>query len=85
LNYEKPILSKSTFIRGLQCEKSLYLYKHHYNLKDAISPQLQTIFNQGNRLGELTQDLFQGGVDTSPLRHFKMQESVVKTKAFREM
>lgn len=29
-------LSKSTFIRGLQCEKSLYLYKHHYKLKDPI-------------------------------------------------
>ena len=37
---EKAILSKSTFIRGQQCAKSLYLYKHHSNLKDAISPQL---------------------------------------------
>lgn len=27
-------LSKSTFIRGLQCEKSLYFYKHHYKIKD---------------------------------------------------
>ena len=33
-------LSKSTFIRGLQCEKSLYLYKKHYNLKDPTSPVL---------------------------------------------
>jgi hypothetical protein len=82
---KRPILSKSTFIRGLQCEKSLYLYKHHYNLKDAISPQLQAIFNQGNRVGELAQDLFPGGVDASPSHHFKMQESVVKTKAFIEM
>jgi hypothetical protein len=81
---KKPILSKSTFIRGLQCEKSLYLYKHHYNLKDAISPQLQAIFNQGHRIGELAQDLFSGGVDASPPNHFKMQESVVKTKAFIE-
>jgi hypothetical protein len=44
---EKPVLSKSTFIRGLQCEKSLYLYKHNYNLRDGISSQLQAIFNQG--------------------------------------
>ena len=44
----KAILSKSTFIRGQQCAKALYLCKHHYNLKDAISPQLQAIFNQGN-------------------------------------
>ena len=77
-------LSKSTFIRGLQCEKSLYLYKHHYNLKDEISPQLQAIFNQGHRVGELAQDLFSGGVDASPPNHFKMQESVLKTQAFIE-
>ena len=81
---KKHTLSKSTFIRGLQCEKSLYLYKHHYNLKDSISPQLQAIFNQGNRVGELAQELFPGGVDASPSSHFKMQESVVKTKAFIE-
>jgi len=81
---KKAVLSKSTFIRGLQCEKSLYLYKHYYNLKDTISPQLQAIFNQGHRVGELAQDLFPGGVDASPPNHFKMQESVVKTKAFIE-
>ena len=81
---KKHTLSKSTFIRGLQCEKSLYLYKHHYNLKDPISPQLQAIFNQGNRVGELAQELFPGGVDASPSSHFKMHEAVVKTKAFIE-
>ena len=32
----KYILSKSTFLKGLQCEKALYLYKHHYNLKDKL-------------------------------------------------
>ncbi len=81
---KKHTLSKSTFIRGLQCEKSLYLYKHHYNLKDQISPQLQAIFNQGNMVGHLAQELFPGGVDASPSSHFKMQEAVVKTKAFIE-
>ena len=30
-------LSKSTFMRGLQCIKSLYLYKHHYDLQDETS------------------------------------------------
>jgi len=75
-------LSKSTFIRGLQCEKSLYLYKKHYNLKDPISPSLQAVFDQGNEVGNLAQDLFPGGVDSSPSSHFKMMESVIKTKQF---
>ena len=60
-------LSKSTFIRGLQCEKSLYLYKKHYKLKDPISPTLQAVFDQGNQVGLLAHELFSGGVDSSPL------------------
>lgn len=79
---QKPILSKSTFIRGLQCEKSLYFYKHHYNLKDETPPQLQAIFNQGTNVGVLAQELFPNGVDASPPDHFKMQESVFKTENF---
>lgn len=54
---EKPILSKSTYIRGLQCEKSLYLYKHNYNLRDGISTQLQAIFNQGTNVGNTSQNI----------------------------
>ena len=84
IKLEKHILSKSTFIRGLQCEKSLYLYKHNYNLKDAISPQLQAIFNQGNNVGLLAQELFPNGVDTSPSSHFKIQESIFKTQELIE-
>ena len=79
---QKPILSKSTFIRGLQCEKSLYLYKHHYDLKDETPAQLQAIFNQGTNVGILAQELFPNGVDASPPDHFKMQESVFKTNEF---
>jgi hypothetical protein len=79
---KKAILSKSTFIKGLQCEKSLYLYKHNYNLRDGISPQLQSIFNQGTNIGVLAQDLFPNGVDASPSSYFKMQESVFKTLDF---
>ncbi len=75
----KPKLSKSTFIRGLQCEKSLYLYKHHYKLRDPISSSLQTTFDQGTNIGILAQELFPNGVDASPENHFKIVESVGKT------
>jgi len=75
-------LSKSTFIRGTQCEKSLYLYKHHYNLKDPIPTSLQAVFDQGTNIGLLAQSLFPNGVDASPENHFKMVESVGKTRDF---
>jgi hypothetical protein len=78
----KSIISKSTFIRGLQCEKSLYLYKHHYNLKDPTPSSLQAVFDQGTNIGVLAQRLFPDGVDASPENHFKMVESVGKTLDF---
>jgi len=51
------VISKSTFIRGLQCEKSLYLYKYNYGLKDPTPSSLQAVFDQGTNIGVLTQDL----------------------------
>ena len=75
-------LSKSTFIRGLQCEKSLYLYKHHYNLKDPSPTSLQEVFDQGTNIGLLAQQLFPDGLDASPENHLKMVESVEKTLDF---
>ena len=79
---KKSRLSKSTFIRGLQCEKSLYLYKHYYRLKDPTSSSLQAVFDQGTNIGLLAQKLFPNGADASPKNHFKMVESVEKTQMF---
>ncbi|MDA9299311.1 DUF2779 domain-containing protein [Saprospiraceae bacterium] len=79
---KKSRLSKSTFIRGLQCEKSLYLYKHYYRLKDSTPSSLQAVFDQGTNIGLLAQELFPNGADASPENHFKMVESVGKTQKF---
>ena len=54
---KKATLSKSTFLRGLQCHKSLYLYKNFYKLRDEISSSQQAIFNQGTNVGILAQEL----------------------------
>ncbi len=56
-------LSKSTFIKGLQCEKALYLLKFQPQLRDKISAQQQAIFDQGTNVGELAQELFPGGIN----------------------
>lgn len=77
---KKLTLSKSTYIRGLQCEKSLYLYKHFYYLKDEISKSQQAIFDQGNKVGLLAQELFPGGVDASTENHFEYLKSVETTR-----
>lgn len=62
------LLSKSSYIRGIQCEKSLYLYRHHSEWRDKISPEQMAIFSRGNKVGELARSLFPGGVDCTPVR-----------------
>lgn len=57
----QPIISKSSFIRGKQCLKSLYLIKNFPELRDVVSSSQQAIFDRGHSVGELAQDLFPGG------------------------
>ncbi|HNZ63555.1 MAG TPA: DUF2779 domain-containing protein, partial [Bacillota bacterium] len=76
---KKHILSKSTFIRGLQCHKSLYLNRYRPELRNEIDPKLQQAFDRGSELGVYAQKLFPGGTDASPETPFKYQESVRNT------
>jgi len=59
------ILSKSTFIRGLQCHKSLYLNKFRPYLRDKISEEQLAKFARGHAVGKIAQQLFPGGVALS--------------------
>ncbi|MCP4122527.1 MAG: hypothetical protein GY751_12310 [Bacteroidetes bacterium] len=72
-------LSKSTVIRSLQCQKSLYLYKNFYNLRDKISPEQQAVFDRGHRMGAQAQDLFPGGEDMSPAKPWLFKAAVKNT------
>jgi hypothetical protein len=56
-------LSKSTFLRGSQCQKSLYLHWHRPELRDPLSPMQKAIFSLGHEVGKLAQQLFPGGTD----------------------
>ena len=78
---DKLTLSKSTFIRGMQCEKSLYMHKYSKELRDPMPASLEAIFKQGTSVGELAQGLFPGGVDCTPESYYNFQESVERTHA----
>ena len=56
-------LSKSQYIRGLQCHKSLWLYKHKPELRDASDTQKESLFNTGYQVGDLARALFADGVE----------------------
>lgn len=77
---EKHVLSKSTFIKGMQCHKALFLSKHHKELRAEMTDSQEAIFTQGTNVGELARQLFPGGVDCSPETYYDFSASVLRTQ-----
>ncbi len=75
-----PYLSKSLFIRGMQCHKSLYLHKYHPELKDDLSESQEALFQSGIEVGELAWGLFPDGV-LIPYEGLSHDEQVAMTMA----
>ena len=64
------LLSKSTYMRGKQCPKALWLYKHRPELRPVVSDAQQAIFDNGTAVGLLAQQRFPGGVACTPVDHY---------------
>ena len=75
------MISKSSFIRGMQCPKSLWLHFYQPEERDEISESQQQIFDNGHSVGLLAQQLFPGGVDASRGEYEKVQEAAAYTAA----
>jgi len=74
------LLSKSSFIKGLQCEKHLFLYKYHYNEMDELSHMQKAIFKRGTNVGELAQKLYPGGIIAAEGDPPNYENAIRKTK-----
>jgi hypothetical protein len=57
-----PYISKSLYIKGLQCHKALWLHKNQPELKTKPSATQLAAFDSGTEVGILAQGLFPGGV-----------------------
>jgi hypothetical protein len=44
-------LSKSLYIRGIQCHKSLYLDRHRPELRGEATPELEAVWASGHEVG----------------------------------
>jgi hypothetical protein len=79
----KHILSKSTFMYGLQCPKRLFLHKFRADLYPVVEDaQQQAVFDAGITAGELAQELFPNGIDAKPATPYEYQNSVKKTQQY---
>lgn len=75
-------LSKSLYIRGLQCEKSLWLKKKRPEVLQAPDDGAQAVFDTGTSVGELACELFSGGERIEYTGDFSSQ--MAKTKELIE-
>lgn len=72
-------LSKSQYIRGLQCPKSLWLHKFHPDMCDAVDQGRQAVFDSGTDVGKLAQDLFPGGLEIA-FEDGTLEEQIARTR-----
>jgi hypothetical protein len=56
-------ISKSQYLKGLQCPKALWLYRHRPELKPDISMAQQHLFDMGHEIGLLAQRYFGQGCE----------------------
>jgi hypothetical protein len=80
LEYDIWKLTKSSFVKGNQCVKSLYLDKHKRKEKNPITPEKQATFNYGNSFEDEVRRLaFPGGVNVKKkLTNYKYFNSYTK-------
>ena len=58
-------LSKSQYMKGLQCPKALWLFKNRKDLAAKPDQRRQNLFATGHRVGDLAKQLFPGGVEVA--------------------
>lgn len=73
------ILSKSTYIKGEQCEKALFLFKNRPFLRDKLSMEQRAKFKRGTDVGILAQQLFPGGINMTPGSPMQFSKKAAET------
>ena len=64
MKFDKWLLTKSSFVKGNQCAKYLYLDKHKKFEKTPVSSEKQMLFNQGHFFEEMVREQdFPGGIN----------------------
>ena len=61
-------LSKSQYMKGLQCPKALWLFKNRKDLANEPDQRRQNLFDTGHRVGDLAKELFPGGAEVTYLQ-----------------
>lgn len=79
-NRERHVLSKTSFIKSLQCQKQLYLYKNHYFLRDRLTPKQLAVFSRGHSVGKQAWELFPDGINAAPKSSMQYEKALALTQ-----
>jgi hypothetical protein len=71
-------ISKSQYIKGVQCPKALWYYRHRPDLKPEISEAQQHLFDTGHEIGELAKEYFKGGVEITA-EYYEIDKAIEST------
>jgi hypothetical protein len=77
----KKILSKSSYVSGLKCQKWIWL---KFNAPEKLllpDESASHLFDQGIEVGELAQELFKGGIDANPENDYSMFANDKRSRA----
>lgn len=69
-------ISKSLYIRGLQCHKSLWLKKYN---SDVLEASNEGVLENGNNVGALACELYPGGVEI-PYDGTSFEDKIIMTQ-----
>lgn len=69
-------ISKSLYIRGLQCHKSLWLKKYN---SDVLEASNESVLENGNNVGDLACELYPGGVEI-PYEGTSFEDKIIMTQ-----
>jgi len=76
-----PTISKTQYLKGLQCPKALWYYNNRKDLAPEIDAAKQALFDTGNTIGELAQHYFDNGI-TVTNEYWDIKGAILATKKY---
>ncbi|MBC8180424.1 hypothetical protein H8E88_04800 [candidate division KSB1 bacterium] len=73
-------ISKSQYLKGIQCPKMLWLYRHRPDLAPEISESQQFLFDTGHEIGKLAQQYFKGGIEIAA-EYYETDKAIKATES----
>jgi hypothetical protein len=71
-------ISKSQYLKGLQCHKALWCYRHRRDLYPEIPEAKQRLFDSGHEVGRLAQAYFENGIAITE-KYYEIDKAIAAT------